>query len=174
MTQPIVVKMDPRVKITPEVQQIFTLTTQLEDTAHNAQAAYKDARALIVKIKARPQSAANDALLKQMEEMAPPEPVEPAGGRGRGGRGGGGGGGGLAPAEFGVTPPNLSNIAGQMIAAVQAMQAAEMAPTQAQLLACNQQQAAYTAVMAKWAALKAKASGQAAPAQAAGGRGAAK
>ncbi len=30
LTQPITVKMDPRVKITPEVQQIFTLTTQME------------------------------------------------------------------------------------------------------------------------------------------------
>ena len=36
LTQPIVVKMDPRVKITPEVQQIFTLTTQMEDNARNA------------------------------------------------------------------------------------------------------------------------------------------
>jgi hypothetical protein len=61
MTQPITVKMDPRVKITPEVQQIFTLTTQMEDNARNAAGAYKDARALADKIKARPQSAANEA-----------------------------------------------------------------------------------------------------------------
>jgi hypothetical protein len=54
-----------------------------------------------------------------------------------------------------------------MIGAVQAMQGAEMAPTAAQLVACNQQQAAYSALMTKWAALKAKASGQAAPAAAA-------
>jgi hypothetical protein len=172
MTEPIVVKLDPRVKMTPEVEQIFTLTTRMEDNARIAQVAYKDARALIAKIKARRQSAGNDAMLKQMEEFAPPEPVEPAGGRGRGGRGGGGGGGGFgAAAEFTVTPANLRTIAGQMIAAVQAMQGAEMAPTAAQLLACNQQQAAYSAVMAKWAALKAKASGQSAPSQAAGGRG---
>src|SRR5204863_2236490 len=46
MTQPIAIKMDPRVKITPEVQQIFTLTTQMENNAMASQAAYKDARAL--------------------------------------------------------------------------------------------------------------------------------
>ena len=80
MTQPITVKMDPRVKITPEVQQIFTLTTQMEDNARDAAAAYKEARALADKIKARPQSAANDALLKQVEEIAPVVDAAPAGG----------------------------------------------------------------------------------------------
>jgi hypothetical protein len=162
LMQPITVKMDPRVKITPEVQQIFTLTTQMEDNAHTVEAAYKDARALLDKIKARPQSAANDALLKQVEEMAPPAPAG-GGGGGRGGRGGGGGGGGRGAAAEPPPPPNLSNLAGQMIGAVQAMQGSEMPPTAAQLLACNQQQAAYSAMMAKWAALKAKASGPAAP-----------
>ena len=46
-----------------------------------------------------------------------------------------------------------------MVASVQGMQAAEMAPTAAQLQAVNQEEAAYASVMAKWAALKAKASG---------------
>ena len=58
----------------------------------------------------------------------------------------------------------MSNIAGQMVAAVQGMQAAEMAPTAAELLGVNQQQAAYSDLMTKWAALKAKAGGQATPA----------
>jgi hypothetical protein len=34
------------------VQLIFTLTTQMEDRARNAAAAYKDARALVDKLKA--------------------------------------------------------------------------------------------------------------------------
>ena len=151
LTQPITIKMDPRVKITPEVQQIFTLTTQMEDNARNAAAAYKEARDLAAKVKARTQSAANDALLKQIEEIAPAE-VPGAAGGGRGGRGGGGGGFG-APEP--ATPPNLANLAGQMIAAVMAMQSSEMPPTAAQLQACSRQTAAYTTVMAKWAALKA-------------------
>jgi hypothetical protein len=81
MTQPITVKMDPRVKITPEVQQIFTLTTQMEDNARAAGAAYKDARALADKIKARPQSAANDALSSNRWTRSPrpgPRPVKVA------------------------------------------------------------------------------------------------
>ena len=86
-TQPITIQMDPRVKITPEVQRIFSLTAQMENGAMNAMGAYQDARALAEKLKARPQSVATDALIKQMEELAPVETAE--GGGGRGGRGGG-------------------------------------------------------------------------------------
>ena len=170
MTQPITVKMDPRVKITPAVEEIFTLTTRMEDNARAAEAAYKDARALADKIKARPQSAANDALLKQVEEMAPVVEPAPAGG-GRGGRGGRGGGGGFGGAAAAAGPPNLSNVAAAMVAAVEGMQGSEMPPTAAELLACSKEQADYSALMARWAALKAKVNGPAAPAA---GRGAAK
>jgi hypothetical protein len=41
-----------------------------------------------------------------------------------------------------------------MVAAAMAMQASEMPPTAAQLTACQQRAAEYTALMAKWAALK--------------------
>jgi photosystem II stability/assembly factor-like uncharacterized protein len=150
VTQPIDIKMDPRVKVTPEVQQIFTLTTKMEDNARIAQAAYKEARDLLDKLKARPQSASNDALIKKLEDLAP---VETEGG-GRGGRGGGGGGGFGGPPEP-PAPPTLSNIAGQMVGSVQGMQAAEMPPTALELQAVSKQEAAYTALMAKWSALKA-------------------
>lgn len=146
LTQPIVIKMDPRVKITPEVQQIFTWTTKMEDNARSSAAAYKDARDLVAKLKALPQSAANDALIKKVEDLAPAESA-PATGGGRGGRGGG--------AAEPPAPPNLSNIGAQMVGAVQGMQAAEMSPTALELQACAKEEAAYTGLMAKWAALKA-------------------
>jgi hypothetical protein len=180
-SQPIAIKMDPRVKITPEVQRIFTLTTQMENNAGNAASAYKEARALADKLKAKAQSAANDALIKQVEEIAPAETAA-AGGGGRGGRGGRGGGAAGAGAAAGpgggfgaaaAEPPaaaNLSTIGAQMVAAVQGMQGSEMPPTAAQLQACSEQETAYTNLMAKWAALKAKVNGPAAPA----GRGGAK
>jgi hypothetical protein len=41
-----------------------------------------------------------------------------------------------------------------MVGAVQGMQAAEMAPTALELQAVSKQEAAYTALMAKWSALK--------------------
>ncbi|HTS64481.1 MAG TPA: hypothetical protein VMH28_20800, partial [Candidatus Acidoferrales bacterium] len=150
-TQPITVKMDPRVKVTPDVQQIFTLTTRMENNAAAAAIAYKDARAFAEKLKARPQSPANDALLKQVEDLAPAQvPAEAGGGGGRGGRGGFG-----APAEP-LPPANLATIAGRMVGAVMPMQASEMPPTAAQLQACAEQEAAYTALMARWTALKPK------------------
>ena len=117
---------------------------------------------MVDKVKARPQSAANDALLKQLDAIAPvvrPRAADVAAGGGRGGRGGrGGGGSGPEPAA----PPNLSNIGAQMVAAAQGMQAAEMPPTAAQLQACTEEQAAYSALMAKWTALKSKINGPAA------------
>jgi len=181
-TQPIRIQMDPRVKITPEVQQIFTLTTQMETNARNAAGAYKEARELAEKLKARPQSAANDAHIKQVEEIAPPLAVpgvsEETAGRagGRGGRGGGGGRGGrgAAAANAGAdaeapTGPNLSTIGAQMIAAAMGMQGAEMPPTATALQACSREEAAYTALMAKWSALKARVGGADASAKAPAG-----
>jgi hypothetical protein len=148
--------MDPRVKITPEVQRIFTLTTQAEDNARTAAAAHKEARELLDKLKARPQSAAKDAWIQQVEELAPVITPPADGGGGRGGRG--------APAEP-PPPANLANIGVLMVAAVQPMQASEMPPTADQLKGCSDQEAAYASVMAKWAALKAKVNPPAAPAK---------
>jgi hypothetical protein len=56
-----------------------------------------------------------------------------------------------------------------MMAPVQLMQGSEMPPTAAQLQACSEQEAAYTNLMAKWAALKVKVNGPAAPAAGRGG-----
>jgi hypothetical protein len=147
-TQPIAVKLDPRVRIAPEVQRIFTLTTEIENQARAAAGAYAEARALADKLSSRPQSPATEALIKQVDEIAPPAPVRGNESGGRGGRGG-------APEP--APPPNLANIGAQLVAAAMGMQASEMPPTAAELQACSRQQAAYAALMTKWAALKAKA-----------------
>jgi len=168
MTQPITIKMDPRVKVTPEVQQIFTLSTQAETSAMAAAAAYNDARALADKVKTRPQSAANDALLKQIDEIAPVAAAPAEDGGGRGGRGGRGGGRGerlaaaasAAEVAIGAPPPpaapTLANIGQQLVASVMPMQSSELPPTTAQITAATKAQADYTALMARWTALKAK------------------
>ena len=160
--QPITVKMDPRVKLTVEVQQIFTVTTQMENHARNAENAYKEARALVEKVKARPQSAANDALVKQLDDIAPMQTEETGGGRG--GRGGRGGFGAPEPA----VPANLENIRGRVVAAVMPMQASEMPPTAQELEACHRAETEYATLMSKWAALKAKVTGPATGARSGG------
>ena len=150
-TQPITIKMDPRVKITPAIQQIFTLSTQMETNAANAAAAYREARALAAKT-------TNEELRKQLDEIAPVEAPQPAAG-GRGGRGGRGGG--AAAAAFGEPAPppgpaNLATIGPRLVAAVMPMQSSELPPTAPQVDACTRAQSDYTALMARWSALKAK------------------
>jgi photosystem II stability/assembly factor-like uncharacterized protein len=155
-TQPITVKMDPRVKQTPAVAQIFTLTTQMEDGAIAAAAAYKDARAAADALHAKPQSAANDALIKELDAIAPAGAPAGAGaqaGGGRGGRGGGRGGGAGAAASAGSVE-TLASIGPAMVAAATPMQGSEMAPSAAAVSACQARQAEFTALMAKWNALK--------------------
>ena len=93
-SKPITVKMDPRVKETPAVLQIYTLTAQMEDGARTAGEAAKAARDVADALKKKPASAATDALVKEIDALAPPPPEAPAGGRGFGGFGGRGGGGG--------------------------------------------------------------------------------
>jgi len=145
------VKMDPRVKVTSEVQQIFTATATAEARARTAAAAYKEARAMAEKAK-------SDTLRKELDAIAPVQAPQETGG-GRGGRGGGGGGfGGFGAAEP-AGPADLSNIGTRLVTAVMPMQAAEMPPTASMLDAWRQQDAAYTALMAKWVALKAKIAG---------------
>jgi photosystem II stability/assembly factor-like uncharacterized protein len=132
MTQPIVIKMDPRVKVTPAIEQIFAITERVENEAQQALTARAEAPANIDRLKALPQSAANDAQIKKFEEIAPKEAT-----------------GGAAP--------TLSSIPGSLIASVMALQASEMAPTEAQLSAVSKQEAAFANLMARWSALKAPA-----------------
>jgi hypothetical protein len=155
-SQPITVKMDPRIKETPTVLQIYALTTQMENGAMAAEAAAKDARDAADKLRQQPQSAANDALLKEIDALAPPVPSGGGGGGagGRGGRGGGRGGGAGGPGGASAVPATLATIGPDMVTAAMAMQGSEMAPTAAAVTSCQQRQVEFTALMAKWAALK--------------------
>ena len=163
-TQPITLKMDPRIK-TPAVglAQLTSLTTEMYNGARDARAAYDRARALIGEL-AKVQGADADKLKKEVEAIAP---APPAGGGGRGGRGGGGGrGGAAAPAG----PATLESASSAMNAAAMAMQAADVAPTANQVAACGKARGEGAGVLAKWRSLstaglaalntKLKASGQ--------------
>jgi hypothetical protein len=67
LTQPITIKMDPRVKMTPEVEQIFTLTKQMENNAREAAKAHTEALALLDKLK----SATPSPRLKKLTDLEP-------------------------------------------------------------------------------------------------------
>ncbi len=155
-TKPMTVKLDPRVQITPAVQQIFTLTAQLEDGARSAQAAYDQARASADTLRARPATPAITALLTELDDIAPPPAAAPAGGAGRGGFGGRGGGRGGRGGGRGAAaePPNLATMGTAMVAAAMSMQGSEMAPTASVLGECQARLSEHTALMAKWTALQ--------------------
>src|SRR6185437_8411030 len=141
-TQPLTIKMDPRVTTSPAaLEQLYSLTTEMYNTAVSLHDAYEQARAAAG-------STSDPALVADINKLAP---AAPAGG-GRGGRGGFGGGRGAAPAG----PPTLNGVSGEAMAAAMAMQGSEMAPTAAELAACARARTQAAAVLAQWSALKAK------------------
>ncbi len=142
-TQPIVLKLDPRIK-TPAVgiAQLTSLTTEMYDGARNARTVYSQARALVAALD-KAQGADVAAFKAKLEEIAP---APAAGGGGRGGRGGGGGRGGAAPAG----PATLESAGTAMNAAAMAMQSADVAPTANQVAACTKARAAGNEALGKW------------------------
>jgi len=143
-TQLLTVKLDPRVK-TPAMQlaSLFTLTRQMWDGAQAGRAAFSEARALAAKL-ASESGPDVDAFKAALDSLAP-APV-----RGRGGRGGGFGGRFGAPAG----PATLASISGTMMGAANAMQGAEVPPTNNQIAACDRANKAFADVMKKWTTMK--------------------
>ncbi|HEY4307519.1 MAG TPA: hypothetical protein VGM82_23800 [Gemmatimonadaceae bacterium] len=140
-TQPIVVKLDPRVK-TPAVAltQLFSLTRMLYDDAANTHDASIQAHALSAKLASM---SGNDAAAfkAQLDSLAPA--AAPGGGRG-GGRGG-------AAAN---AAPSLDGASAAAVNAAMAMQSADVAPTAPQVTAANQAHTGATAMLAKWNRLR--------------------
>jgi hypothetical protein len=146
-TQPIMLRLDPRIKASAvDLAQLTALTTEMYDGAKNAQAAYARARALVALLD-QAQGPAAATFKAQMEAIAPPAPV------GGGGRGGRGGGGGRGAAAAGTAAPTLESASAAMEAAAMAMQAADAAPTANQVAACAKARAEGSAVLGKWRAL---------------------
>lgn len=130
-TQPLVVKMDPRVKTsTAALQQQFTLSKQLYDQAREADEA-------VEKIHSLRQAHANDETGKALAALA----GEPAG-RGAGRFGG--------PAA----PDTLSSVKASMDVLMHALQEADVAPSAVQVKAVNERRAAMAKLMSRWAALE--------------------
>jgi hypothetical protein len=143
-TQPLTFKMDPRVT-TPAagLEQLYALSLEMYNGARQTRAAYDEARAAL-------ERTSDAALKKEIEALAP---APPRGGGGRGGFFGFGRGGGPA------APPSLSSAANAELAAAMAMQNSDTTPTAAEVEACTKARAEAEAVLAKWAALKAKLGG---------------
>src|SRR6185312_4571323 len=117
-TQPLTLKLDPRVK-TPAagLAQLASLTKEMYDGAIALHTASTQARALSAALE---QAGADAGTLKaEVDQLAPP--TEGGARRGRGGRGGRGG-----VATNG--PPSLETVSSEMVNAAMAMQGADVTP----------------------------------------------
>jgi hypothetical protein len=130
-TQPLALRLDPRVK-TPAVglQQLAALTREMYDAAARARAAQRDARALVDSL--------SGSMRVQLESLAPAPRPRPRG-----------------PARPGATAaPTLESASSAALAAAMAMQDADVTPTAAQVAACARARAQVNQVMARWAQLQ--------------------
>ena len=142
-TQPIVVRLDPRVRIAPEaLATLNTLSTGLYWEAVAAHRAFNEAKALAATLDAR-SGAAVESIKGELEALAPS-------GLQRNVRL-------LLRRGGGPATPSLEAVSNALQAAAMAMQAAEVAPTAAQLAAATAARTQARRVMAQWAAVKAKA-----------------
>lgn len=146
-TQPLTLRMDPRVKIPAmDMALLNRLTTEMYDGAVAARTSYTRARALVAQLNAM--SGVGIAEYKaKVETLAPAAAA--GGGPGRGGRGGRGG----APGGGATAPPTLQSVSTTMLAAAMAMQAADQAPTLREVEATNAARRQSVAVIARWTAL---------------------
>ncbi|HEY5492895.1 MAG TPA: hypothetical protein VIK25_17015 [Gemmatimonadaceae bacterium] len=142
-TQPLTVKLDPRVKIAAlALAQLNTLSRSMWDGSRSAREALTEARALATKL-AGASGADVDAFKAALDSVAPAPARGGRGGRGFGGRFG-------APAG----PATLASVSASLMGAAMAIQGAEAAPTASQVAACDRASKQLAEVMKKWTALK--------------------
>jgi hypothetical protein len=138
--QPIVVKMDPRVKTsTAGLTEQFTLSKRAYDALLQAAQVSKELEAERGKLSPQTDEK-SQALNRQLEELA-----------GRRGQFGGGGGG-RAPM---AGPPTISRVTTALEALVVALQDADLPPTSQQQIAVNAQLKELDQLMERWRKLKA-------------------
>jgi hypothetical protein len=141
-TQPITVKLDPRVK-TPAaaLTQLATLTRDTYEMAIAAHAARLQARDLVTQLDKIGGDDANK-LKSQIETLAPPinGPMRRGRGRGRGGAG--------------AEQKSLETVTNSLMAAVMATQNAEVAPTADQVAAATKARVEASDVLRQWNQIK--------------------
>ena len=142
-TQPIVVKLDPRVKTrAPALTRLAALSREMYDGAVAAHAALAEARAGAAKLDGASES--DLMAFKARLDSLTGAPAR-AGGRAGAARRRGGGG---------ATAPTLESASVALMSAAMAMQGADVAPTLVQEAACDRARAQGAEVMTKWTALK--------------------
>ena len=146
-TQPLTVKMDPRVK-TPllGLQQQFTLSKQAYDDVLTASTALAQLRALRTQLQERKASAAPGALADAIAALD--KKAETLTGRA------GGPGAGGPPFAAGAAPDTLASISGSLRTLMGLLQGADVTPTTQAVTAVTDRRKAMATLLARWATLK--------------------
>jgi hypothetical protein len=157
-SQPLTIKMDPRVKSTPvEVAQLTTaelrVATAMKTSAETV-ASIRLLQADLTALNGKASGALADAVAAAQKKAAAIAGEAPAVGAGRGGRGGGGGGGGRGAAATG--PETLPRLSGEYSAVYGLMDTSDMAPTTTEAGVMRTLDAEYAKLMLQWTALKTK------------------
>jgi photosystem II stability/assembly factor-like uncharacterized protein len=147
-SQPLTLKMDPRVKDALGVQQQFTMSKQLYDDVLATQKALAQLRSLRAQLaQVRDRAGAAAETLAAFDKKA--TEVEGATGGGRGGRGGGGGRGALP-----TGPETLSSAAGSLTTLMRLLEGADVAPTTQLAASITERRRQVATLMQRWNALK--------------------
>jgi hypothetical protein len=153
-TQPLTVKMDPRVKTPPAgLAQQFTLSKQMYDGVLETQAALLEVRAIRAQVKPL-QEKAGQAAVSQALAAFDQKAAALEGGGGAGGQRGGGGGGGFGGGAGGGGQDSLAGIGSSLSSLMGLMQGADAAPTSQVVAAVTERRQALANLMAKWNTFK--------------------
>jgi photosystem II stability/assembly factor-like uncharacterized protein len=158
-SQPLTIKMDPRVKTTKiELAQLSNAELRVASAMKSSAEAVASIRALQVDLAAlngKVSGAAADAIAATLKKAAAIAGEPDAAGGGRGGRGGGGGGGGGrggAPAG----PETLPRLSGEYGALYGLMDTSDTAPTATQSAVLLKLNTEFAKLMTQWTELKTK------------------
>lgn len=136
-TQPLTVKMDPRVRTSgAALQQQFDASMRASQEAMAASAALGQVRALEKQIAARKPSAKMTSYRKQLEDLSGPEATS------------------RFAFFFQKGPPTLGSIGGSLQMLMGRMQEADRAPTAADIAALDQISSEYRSLMSRWEKLE--------------------
>ena len=153
-TQPITVKMDPRVKTPPvALAEQLNLTKALYDGILETQAALQQLRAIRTQVKTLQERAAGQGAISQALADFDKKAATLEGGGGGMGQRGGGGGFGFGPGAGGG-PDTLAGIGGSLSSLMRLLQGADAAPTSQALAAVTERRQALASLIAKWNAFK--------------------
>ncbi len=159
-SQPLTIKIDPRVKATPaELTQLTSAELRVASAMKSSAEAIASIRALqadLAALNGKVSGAAADALAAVQKKTVDIAGDAPVAGAGRGGRGGGGGGGGGGRGAAATGPETLPRLSGEYGAVYGLMDTSDTAPTATQLAVLTKLNLDFTKLMAQWAGLKTK------------------